>query len=84
MQPHSFAELVDFFLYLISLLVPLIFGLALLFIIWRIIDAWVLHAGDATKIDEGKQYALWGVLVLVVMSGVWSIIAILRSSIFGY
>lgn len=84
MQPSNFAELVDFFLYLISLLVPLIFGLALLVIVWRIIDAWVLHAGESGKIDEGKQYALWGVLVLVVMSGVWSIIAILRSSLFGY
>lgn len=83
-MPRDFADLVDFFLYMISLLVPLVFGLALLVIVWRIIDAWVLHAGDANKLNEGKQYALWGILVLVVMSGLWAIVAMLRSSFFGY
>lgn len=81
-MPRNFAELVDVFLDIISLIVPLIFSLALLFIVWKIIDAWVLNAGDTKKIDEGKQYAIWGVLVLVVMSSIWGIIALLRSSIF--
>lgn len=83
-MPRNFAELVDFFLYMISLLVPLIFGLALLVIIWKVIDAWVFHAGDPKKLEEGRQYALWGILVLVVMSSVWAIIRIFRSSLFGY
>ena len=82
-MPRNFAELVDMFLGFIELLVPFIFSLALLVIVWKIIDSWVIHAGDVKKIDEGKQYALWGVLVLVVMSAVWAIIRLLRSSIFG-
>lgn len=82
-MPRNFAELVDVFLYIISLLVPLIFSLALLVIVWKIIEAWVLNPGDQTKIDEGKNYALWGVLVLVVMSGLWAIVGILRGSLFG-
>ena len=81
--PKNFAELVDFFIGILSLIVPLIFSLALLFIIWKIIDAWILHSDNTTKVDEGKQYALWGVLVLVVMSAVWGILALLRGSIFG-
>lgn len=81
-MPHNFAELVDVFLDMISLIVPLLFSLALLVIVWRIIDAWILHAGDTTKVEEGKKYALWGVLVLVVMSSIWAIIALLRSSFF--
>ncbi|PIR85910.1 hypothetical protein COU14_01965 [Candidatus Kaiserbacteria bacterium CG10_big_fil_rev_8_21_14_0_10_44_10] len=82
-MPRNFAELVDVFLSIISLIVPLIFSLALLVIIWKIIEAWVLNPGDQTKIDEGKQYALWGILVLVVMSGLWAIVGILRGSLFG-
>lgn len=82
-MPRNFAELVDVFLYIISLFVPLIFSLALLVIVWKIIEAWVLNPGDQTKIDEGKNYALWGVLVLVVMSGLWAIVGILRGSLFG-
>ena len=82
-MPRNFAELVDVFLSIISLIVPLIFSLALLVIVWRIIDTWVLNPGDQTKIDEGKKYALWGVLVLVVMSSLWAIIRILRESLFG-
>lgn len=83
-MPRNFGELVDVFLGFISLLVPLIFSLALLVIVWKVIDAWVINAGDSGKIEEGKKFALWGVLVLVVMSALWGVIAVLRSSIFGY
>lgn len=83
-MPRDFGELVGVFLDFISLLVPLIFSLALLVIVWRLIDAWVIHAGDTTKVEEGKKYALWGVLVLVVMSALWGLVALLRSSLFGY
>lgn len=81
--PKNFAELVDFFIGLLSLVIPLIFSLALLFLIWKIIDAWVINADNPTKVEEGRQYALWGVLVLVVMSAIWGILALLQGSIFG-
>lgn len=81
--PRNFAELVDLFIGLLSLIVPLIFTLAMLFIIWKVVDSWVLNADNTAKVDEGKQYVLWGVLVLVVMSAIWGILALLRGSIFG-
>ncbi len=83
-MPRDFAELVDMFLGFIELLVPFVFSLALLVIVWKIIDAWVINAGDIKRIEEGKQYAIWGVLVLVVMSAVWAIVRLIRSSIFGW
>lgn len=82
-MPRDFAELVDMFLEFIELLVPFVFSLALLVIVWKIIDAWVINAGDTKKVEEGRQYAVWGVLVLVVMSAVWAIVRLIRSSIFG-
>ena len=81
--PHNFAELVDQFIGILSLLVPLLFSLALLVIVWKIVDAWILNAGDTTKVEEGKQLAIVGVIVLVVMSGIWGILRILRYSLFG-
>ena len=83
MTPKNFTELVNMLIDLLGLIVPLIFAITLLFIIWKIIDAWILNAGETTKIAEGKQTALIGVLVLVVMSGVWGILEILRRSLFG-
>lgn len=80
--PTSFANLVDIILEILSLTVPLIFSLALLVIVWKVIDAWILHAGDPNKLNEGKQYVTWGIIILVVMSGIWTILYILRSSLF--
>ena len=82
-MPRDFAELVDMFLGFIELLVPFVFSLALLVIVWKIIDAWVINAGDVKKVEEGRQYAIWGVVVLVVMSTVWAIVRLIRSSVFG-
>lgn len=82
-QPSNFAELVGWFVGLLELVIPLIFSLALLVIIWKIIEAWVIHPENTTKLEEGRQYALWGVIVLVVMTSVWGILRLLRSSLFG-
>ena len=79
---RNFSDLVDFFIGIISQLVPIIFGLTLLLITWRVIDAWIIHGGDDKKIEDGKQTMIVGVIALVVMSGIWGILAILRSSLF--
>lgn len=81
--PDTFSELVADLIYLTSLVIPLIFTITLLVIVWKVIDAWILHAGDTTKIDEGKQTVRIGIIALVVMSGIWGILALLRSSLFG-
>jgi hypothetical protein len=82
-QPRNFEELVGQFIDILSLVIPLIFGLALLVIVWKVIDTWIISGGDAKKIEEGKNYAVVGIIVLVVMSGIWGILRILRSSLFG-
>lgn len=78
---ENFSDLVSAFIEIITLLVPLVFGLTLLVIVWKIIDAWIINGGDETKIEEGKNTAIVGVIVLVVMSGIWGILQILQSSL---
>lgn len=82
-QPSNFAELVGQFIDILSLVIPFLFGLSLLVIIWKIVDAWIINAGDTAKIEEGRNVALWGIIVLVIMSGIWAILRILRVSVFG-
>lgn len=67
----------------IKLLIPLVFALTFVVFMWGIIKAWVLGAGDAQAVEEGKNIALWGVIGLVVMSGIWGIVALIRVSFFG-
>lgn len=82
-QPSNFAELVGQFIDILSLIIPFLFGLSLLVIIWKVVDAWIINAGDTKKIEEGRNVALWGIIVLVIMSGIWAILRILRASVFG-
>ena len=80
--PKNFSELVGMFLGLISILIPVLFGLSLIVFLWGIINAWILGGGDETSVTKGKQLALAGMLGLVVMAGVWGIVALVRGSLF--
>lgn len=81
--PTTFAGLVDLFINLINMIIPFIFGVVFLFLVWKIFDSWVLNAGDEKKVGEGKQYAIVSVLVFTLMIVAWGIVALIRNSIFG-
>lgn len=79
---ENFSDLVNTFIEMISLLIPLIFAITLLVIVWKVIDAWIINGGDENKVQEGKHTAIVGIIALVVMSGIWGILRILQSSFF--
>ncbi len=79
--PTNFSELVNFFVSIINSLVAVIFALAFIVVIWKLIDAWILHADNDTKREEGKIIALTAVIVMVVMASVWGILKFLQTSI---
>ncbi len=81
--PTSFSGVVDFILGYIQLLIPLIFALTFIAIIWGVVNAWLIQGGNTEKIAEGRMIAFYGVIGLVVMIGLWGIIALLRTSLFG-
>lgn len=81
--PTTFAELVDFIVDIISLIVPAIFTFIFLYFIWKIIDSWILNAGDEAKLQEGKNYTVAAVVVFVLMVSLWGIVAMLRGSFFS-
>lgn len=81
--PTTFAELVNIFLGFVNLLIPVVFGLVFLYLVWKLIEAWVLNPGDQYARAEGKRTALLAVVVLVIMISAWGIVAMIRLSIFG-
>jgi hypothetical protein len=81
--PTTFAGLVTGFLGLINLLIWGIFAFLFIYLIWKMIDSWILNAGDEGKVEEGKKYASTAVLVFVIFVITWGVVTLLRTSIFG-
>jgi hypothetical protein len=80
----NFADLVDVFLGINQLLVLLIFALTFLVLAWTVIRTWIIGGGDEHEVESGKRVVTIGIIALVVMSGIWGILALLRAGIFGY
>jgi len=57
--------------------IPLLFALAFLFFLIGI--ARFFFAQDAENREKGKQFALWGVIGLVVMFSLWGIVNLFLS-----
>lgn len=79
----TFKELIGLIIDFINILIPVLFGLLFIYVIWKIIDAWVLNAGSDEKRKEGKQLVLVAVLVFVLMISAWGVVALIKQSFFG-
>jgi heme O synthase-like polyprenyltransferase len=82
-MPTTFSELVDSLLGIINLIIPAIFAVVFVVLAWKVFDAWILNAADERKREEGKQFALVSVIVLVIMIVAWGIVDMVRRSLFG-
>lgn len=80
--PTTFKGLVDFIVGFINVLIPALFGVLFLYIVWKIIDAWILHADDDSKREEGRRLVITAVLVFVLMISTWGIVAMIKQSLF--
>ncbi len=78
----NFKDVVEVLIGLIALLVPLVFALTFIVIVWGVINGWIINVGDEGAIKKGKDIAVAGVIGLVFMFGIWGILSILQSSIF--
>lgn len=80
----TFSDIVSTFLEIIDLLVVLVFALTLLVFLWGITRTWILNVGDEAEVEKGKKLVVAGIIGLTVMSGIWGILALLRSGVFGF
>lgn len=61
--------------------VPVIFALAFLVFVWGVVNYLFLSGGDEGKRAEGRQFALWGILGMVVLFSVWGFVNIVLSTL---
>ena len=62
-------------------IVPIIFACAFLVFIWGVINYFFLHGDDEGKRTEGKQFAFWGIIGMVVLFSVWGFVNLLLSTL---
>lgn len=82
MTPTTYSGLVAHIIDIINLIIPALFGGLFVYFIWKMIDSWVINAGDEKKVEEGKKYATAAVLMFVLMIITWGIVALIKDSLF--
>jgi hypothetical protein len=80
--PTTYQELVIFIIELINILIPTLFGVLFVYFIWKVIDCWIINAGDPAKHEEGRNHAIVAVIVFVLMVSAWGIVLMIHNSVF--
>ncbi|PCI29652.1 hypothetical protein COB55_01775 [Candidatus Wolfebacteria bacterium] len=65
---------------IINPIILLLFGLALLFFLWGVMQ-FILNMSSDDKRTEGKQHMIWGIIGLTIMFSVWAIIKFIKGTI---
>lgn len=73
------AELILEILYLLNLVIPLIFGLALVYFLWGLAQ-FILNAGNETARENARSIMIWGIIALFVMVSVWGLVNVLSNT----
>ncbi len=55
-------------------IIPLLFTLAAVLFVWGVVKFFIIDAGEEAKRSQGKQFMIWGLVALVVMSSVWGLV----------
>jgi uncharacterized membrane protein (GlpM family) len=58
---------------LLNSIIPLFFIIAILYFFWGLVK-FIMGAGDAKKVAEGKGIMIWGLVALVIMATLFGII----------
>lgn len=69
-------NLVNKFQELIAAVIPVLIGLALLAFLWGVL----MYLFGKDK-DGARDFMIWGIIALFVMTSVWGLVSILRSTI---
>ncbi len=82
LENSSFSDIVSYVISLINLLIPILFALAFIVFIWGL-TKYVISAGDEKLLKTGKEYMMWGILVLFILTSYVAIIGIATNT-FGF
>jgi hypothetical protein len=81
--PEDLRDLLDIFIDIIGIIVPIIFALIVLTISWGVAKAWIMGDSSSDDVEKGKKLVFVGVIVLAIMVSIWGIVRMLSTSFFG-
>lgn len=64
-----------------TIVVPIIFAFAFAAFVWGVIKYYIFSQGDETKLAEGRQFVLWGLLGMAFLFSIWGVVNILLSTL---
>jgi len=67
LENRDFADIVDIFVDIINVAIPVVAGLALMVFLWGLVKFIFRIEGDTKSIEEGKKLMVWGLIALFVM-----------------
>lgn len=59
-------------------LVPLLMAIAFIVFLWGIYKAFILNAASESDKNDGKKFAMWGIIGFVIIVSVWGLVALVR------
>lgn len=74
--PNNLQDLIGRFVEILSALIPLLFGIALIGFLWGV-GITILQADNEEKRKEGRQIMVWGIIGLFVMTAIWGIVGVI-------
>lgn len=74
--PSNLQDLIGRFVEILSALIPLLFGIALIGFLWGV-GITILQADNEEKRKEGRQIMVWGIIGLFVMTAIWGIVSVI-------
>jgi hypothetical protein len=77
---RDLGDIIQMFIDLIKLAIPVMFGLALL-VFFKGLIAFIAKSGDAKTHEEGRSLMIWGVIALFVMVSVFGILRFFYSDL---
>lgn len=80
--PASFKEFAELAVRILQSFIALLFASLAVGLVYGVV-LFFANADNEQKRSEIKQYLLWGVIGVIVVMGIWGILALLRESIFG-
>ncbi len=80
-QSFGLSDLLAAIYSLVSLFIPIVFTLALLYFFWGV--ALFIRTAGESDVKEGKAKMIWGIVGLFVMTSIWGILNIFSLDILG-
>ncbi|MFZ2150214.1 MAG: hypothetical protein WAV15_03580 [Minisyncoccia bacterium] len=74
----NFQGLLGFFTCIINnSVIPLIFAIAVVMFIWGAVKFFIINSDEEAQREQGKQFMIWGIIALTVMTAVWGLVGLL-------